>query len=305
MVVSIVSPVYKSESILDLLVESILMELKQMNIDFEIILVDDNSPDNSWSKIKKISANDSRIKGIKLSRNFGQHIAISAGINNSNGDYIVVMDCDLQDSPAYIEQMLIECKNGYDIVYTVKESRSHSWIKNFTAYLFNLIFNFLSDNIKSNDKIGSFSMITRRVANEYMKLNDCKRHYIMLVRKLGFKSTTIKIKHFTRISGKSSYTFLKLLTHAIDAITFNSTKLLKVSILLGFILSFFSILWGLFVFFVYMFYNVTSGYTSIMLLLAFSTGLILLSIGIAGLYIGNIFEQVKNNSLYIIEDKIN
>ena len=305
MLISIISPVYKSENIVNFLVESIVNELEFNNIDFEIILVDDNSPDKSWEKIEKLCLEDSRIKGIKLSKNFGQHIAISAGINNSIGDYIVVMDCDLQDSPFYIPIMLNECRKGNEIVYTIKENRRHNWFKNLTATLFNLLFNFLSNNIKSNDKIGSFSMISRKVANEFNKFNDCRRHYIMLIRKLGFKSTSIEVTHNKRAEGKSSYNLIKLFTHAIDGITFNSTKLLKLSIIIGLVLSIFSILWALWVFYMFLFHSVTSGYTSIMLLLAMSTGLILSSIGIAGLYIGNTFEQVKNNPLYIIEKKIN
>jgi dolichol-phosphate mannosyltransferase len=305
MLISIISPVYKSENSIKLLIETIIQELEIINVDFEIVLVDDNSPDQSWDIISNLCLKDTRIKGIKLSKNFGQHIAITAGVKNSTGDYIVVMDCDLQDSPKYIFNMLDECNKGYEIVYTIKENRNHNWFKNFTAIIFNLVFNFLSDNIKSNDKIGSFSMISRRVANEYLKFNDCKRHYIMLIRKLGFKSTAIKVVHNKRLKGQSSYNFIKLITHAIDGITFNSTKLLKLSIIFGLQLSVFSISWGLWVFYMYLFHSVSSGYTSIMLLLTLSTGLILSSIGITGLYIGNTFEQVKNNPLYIIEKKIN
>lgn len=303
--ISIVSPVYKAEKIISILVDSILEQLNLINENYEIILVDDNSPDDSWTKITEICLNNDKVKGIKLSKNFGQHIAISAGLRNCNGDFIVIMDCDMQDSPVYINEMLLKCKSGFDIVYTYKEKRKHNFIKNATAFLFNKLFNYLSDNQKSNYNVGSFSMITKQVAVEFNKYNDSRRHYLMLLRQVGFKSTYINVKHNKRHSGKSSYNIQKLLNHAIDGITFNSTKLLKLSIVLGLFISVFSLIWGSWVLYNFVFYSVSSGYTSIMLLLSISTGLILSSIGITGFYIANIFEQVKNHPLYIIDKKLN
>src|ERR1700739_4380745 len=124
--ISIVSPVYRAEKIVDTLVAAISKEVSKITADYEIILVEDGSPDNSWEKISENCKKDPHIKGIKLSRNFGQHFAITAGIENALGSYIVIMDCDMQDDPAYLPQLYAKAQEGYDIVYTLKKNRKHN-----------------------------------------------------------------------------------------------------------------------------------------------------------------------------------
>src|SRR3990172_5559993 len=140
---SIVSPVYRAEEIVDELVARIALEVSRFETNYEIILVDDGSPDNSWRRIEENCRMNSRVKGIKLSRNFGQHHAIAAGLAESKGAYVVVMDCDLQDNPGYIQQLVRKAKDGVDIVYTVKQERNHGRIKNLFAEMFHRIFNWL------------------------------------------------------------------------------------------------------------------------------------------------------------------
>jgi glycosyltransferase involved in cell wall biosynthesis len=303
--ISVISPIYKAEKIVDELVTRILFELKKLSVDYEIILVDDGSPDGSWAKIEGVCEINSKVKGIKLSRNFGQHYAITAGIQESSGDYVIVMDCDLQDDPIYFAQLFKIVNNGVDIVYTSKEKREHGIFKNFSAYLFTFIFNFLADNQTSNNNIGNFSIISRKVADAFLSIRDCKRHYLMILNSLGFNSKTILIKHSIRYEGKSSYTFNKLIRHAMDGITFNSTKLLWFSIKLGFVLCLFSCFFFSYILFLFFYKNTPPGYASIMAGLIFSTGILLTFMGIIGIYIGNIFVQVKNRPLYIVDKIIN
>ncbi len=305
MKLSIISPVYKAEKIIDELVKRIIQVVAPITDDYEIILIEDCSPDDSWEEIENQCSRNKKIKGIKLSKNFGQHYAISAGIDACKGDYAVIIDCDLQDNPKYIAELIKEAESGFDIVYTSKYSRNHSGFKNITAKIFNCIFNYLAENKTSRNDVGSFSLISRKVIDAYKQINDSRRHYLMILRDLGFKHTYVKIDHQKRFEGKSSYSVSKLINHAIDGITFNSTKLLRISIGIGFGMCAIAFFWALYLVFLYIFRTIPEGYTSLMVMLLLSTGIILISIGITGIYIGNIFQQVKGRPLYFIDKKLN
>jgi dolichol-phosphate mannosyltransferase len=302
---SIVSPVYAAEKIVDELVKRITLEADKITTDYEIVLVEDGGPDNSWTKIVENGKKNSKVKGIKLSRNFGQQYAISAGLENASGDWVIVMDCDLQDNPRYIKDLLDKAKEGYDIVYTSKQKRTHSFIKNFFAKIYFLIFNYLTENQSADDKTGAYSIMSRKVVDAFCRIKDAHRHYLMVLRILGFKSATITIEHDKRFEGESSYSFFKLLKLAMNGIVSQSDKLLRISISIGFTLFIISFIWTIYLVVLYFTGNPPPGYTSMMVMLLLSTGLILMSIGVAGIYIGKIFEQVKGRPLYFIDEKIN
>jgi glycosyltransferase involved in cell wall biosynthesis len=305
--ISIISPVYKSEFIIDELINQIDKNIKIITSEYEIILVDDCSPDNSWDKIIKICNNFNYVKGVKLSRNFGQHYAITAGIDIARGDYLIIMDCDLQDDPINFIHLFDKAKQGYDIVYTYKESRKHSFFKNLAAKIFNLIFNFLVDNkaYSSSMNIGAYSLINRKVADAYRRFNDYHRHYLLVLRWLGFSSTYIKIDHKNRYEGKSSYDIRKLIRLAIDGITSQSDKLLRIFISFGLLISILSFISILYIITLYFIKGYKSGWASTIVLILFSTGIILCGIGVIGIYLGKTFEQVKNRPKYLIDEKIN
>ena len=303
--ISIVSPVYKAEKIVHELVKRIAEAVSPLTQHYEIILVEDGSPDKSWEKILEACRDNYNVKGIKLSRNFGQHYAITAGIEACTGDYVVIMDCDLQDNPKYISEMLAKCKSGSDIVYTSKVKRKHSGFKNVAANIYFRIFNYLSESQQATDDVGSYSMITRRVADAFLAIKDFHRHYLMVLRLLGFSSTVLSIEHEKRFEGSSSYTFKKLIIHGINGITSQSDRLLRISINIGFGFFVVSLLWALYIILKYFIIGSLPGYTSMMVLMLLSTGLILMSIGVAGIYIGKIFEQVKGRPLYFVDQRIN
>jgi len=305
--ISIISPVYKAEKIVDELVNRIMATLERMQVSYEIILVEDGGPDNSWEKILENCQKHTQVKGLKLSRNFGQHYAISAGLKEASGNYAVVIDCDLQDNPIYIEEMYARAKEGFDIIFTHKHKRKHSFFKNLTAKIFFYIFNYLSENkfAKANEAVGSYSMLSRKAVDAFCQIQDTHRHYLMLLRLIGFQSTSILIEHETRYEGKSSYTFTKLVAHAINGITSQSDKLLRISIGTGFFFFILSLLWVMVLVILYFTRGLVPGYTSLMAVILLSTGLILISIGVAGIYIGKIFEQTKNRPLYFIDKRIN
>lgn len=303
--ISIVSPVYLGEKIVPELVKQIANSVSKITSNYEIILVEDGSPDNSWLAIEKECANNTKVVGVKLSRNFGQHFAITAGLAESKGDYVVVMDCDLQDNPKYIADLYAKSQMGFEIVYTKKEKRKHSFFKNITASLFFRLFNYLSENQEATSAVGSYSLLSRKVVNAFLSVKDTHRHYLMVLRMLGFSFSEIEILHEERFEGKSSYTLSKLIKHAIDGITSQSVKLLRIAISIGFTFCIISLLYAFILLLNYFKHGALPGYTSTTVLILFSTGLILLSVGIAGIYIGKIFEQSKNRPLYFIDKRIN
>jgi len=308
MKISVVSPVYRAEKIINELVKQISLALKEITNDFEIILIDDYSPDNSWNEIEKQCKKHNFVKGIKLSRNFGQHNAIKTGVDLVTGDCCIVMDCDLQDDPKYIKVLINKWQEGNDIVYTVKEKRKHSSFKNITAKLFNVVFNYLantSSTQKSHNNVGSYSLISAKVVNSFKNYHDYQFHYLMVLRWLGFQSTYVKIEHQKRFEGKSSYSLNKLINHAMVGIIYQSDRLLKLSIQFGFILSLLSLISIVYIIINYFIVGFQPGWTSLFVIITFFAGVILTAIGILGLYIGKMFDQVKNRPQYIIDKKLN
>jgi len=304
---SIVSPVYLAEEIVDELVKRIIEEVSIITQDYEILLVEDGSPDESWQRIEKNCEKDKRIKGIKLSRNFGQHYAITAGIKESRGEYVVVMNCDLQDNPNCIIKLLDKAKEGHDVVLTVHKNRKHGIIKNIFSYIFYSVFNFLvgNKNFRSVPQYGAISLITSKVVKAFSSFNDYHRHYLFTILWLGFSKAVIMTEHDHRYAGKSSYTYKKLITFAIDGIISQTEKLLRYSVYVGFSLAIIGFIAIIYIVLLYFYQGYQPGWASIVVLLIFSTGLILISLGIVGVYIGKIFEQTKKRPLYLIDETIN
>lgn len=302
--ISVISPVYKSEKIVDELVRRVSEELIQLTENYEIILIEDCGGDNSWEKIEENCLRNDKVKGIKLSRNFGQHYAISAGMNAASGDIIVIMDCDLQDDPVHIKKLLEEFDKGYEVVFTKRISRKHSFFKMITAKIYNSLFSLFADrNYDLN--AGSLTLISSRVKEEFIRLKDQDRLYIQLIKWIGFNSTYVPVEHRERFEGKSTYSVSKLFITALQGWTSYSDKLLRLSIYSGLLISIITLIVGVYIVVSYFMKSFQPGWPSLIVAILFSTGLILMSIGITGIYIGKIFEQTKERPLYIIDKKIN
>ena len=304
MKLSIVSAVYKAERIVDELVLRTTKAVSALTDDYEIILVEDGSHDDSWEKIQQNCNTNPKVRGVKLSRNFGQHYAVTAGIEKATGDYVVLLDCDLQDNPEQIKTLLEHAEKGNDIVFTRRVHRKHSAMKSFNAWVYNKMFNFFSDK-KYDVNLGSLVLFTRQVARVFLELKDRDRLYLQMLKWVGFQTTTVEVEHMPRYEGKSSYNFIKLLAIGLQGWTSHSTKLLRYSTYLGLTLALLSLTAAFVVLIRYFLYDFLPGWPSIIISILGSTGLILLSIGITGIYIGKTFEQVKNRPLYIIEKEIN
>ena len=303
--ISVILPIYGCIDSLNELYIRLVDILPKITDRFEIIMVNDRSPDNPWSFIKELSNRDSRVKGVNLSKNVGQHRAISAGVNYAKGDWIVVMDCDLQDQPEEILKLYNKAQEGFDIVWGKRVLRQDSYLKRFGSKLFYKIYDYFTEKI-TDSSIANFSIISLQVATELKELKEQNRNFPLFIEWLGFKVAQIDIEHASREDGTSSYTLKKLINFAIDSIVSQSNKPLRLSIKLGFIISFASMVYTLFLIFRYFFYSVpVEGWTSVMVSIYFIGGLLFANLGFIGLYIGKIFDETKDRPLYVIKEKLN
>lgn len=301
--ISVVSPVYRAENIISELVRRLLVELSKITNDFEIILVEDCGPDHSWLKVLEETKKDQRVKGIKLSRNFGQHHAITAGLDASSGDWIIVMDCDLQDRPEEVPHLYNEAQKGFDIVFARRAERQDRFIKTFTSKMFYKVFSYLS-GIEQDGTIANFGIYSRKVINSINSMRESMRAFSPMARWVGFKKTAINVTHAERFEGNTSYNWNKLINLALDIAIAYSDKPLKLAIKLGFSISLFSLLYAIYNVFAYMTGIITvNGYASIIVSIWFLSGLIIFILGIVGLYIGKTFEGMKQRPLYLIDER--
>ena len=303
--ISVVVPVYGCKAALHELYFRLCTTLENMVDSFEIILVDDYCPQNSWEVIKEICRNDSRVIGLRLSRNFGQIRAITAGLDHCCGDWVVVMDCDLQDRPEFINVLYKKAKEGYDVVFARRINRKDSIVTKVFSMFFYKIYNYFTDG-KFDNAICNFSISKRIVIDNYCKMREQGRAYTLFIKWLGFKQATIEAEGDKRFEGKSSYNFKRKMIMAFEIITAQSNKPLKFSAGFGIIISIFSFLYILSLTLKYIRgAEVPVGWTTIVASIYLMGGLLMFAIGVLGCYIGNIFDEVKNRPLYVITERIN
>ena len=287
------------------LVTRVKENVSKLTDDFDVILVNDASPDLSWQMILKESAVDKRVKGINLSRNFGQHRAITAGLNYAKSDWVIVMDCDLQDRPEEIPNLYRKALEGYDIVQGERVERHDRLLKKLSSTVFNAVFSYLS-GIKKDKKIANFGIYKKPVIKAVCDMPERDRGFGLLVNYVGFKSISIPIEHDSRFEGTSSYTLANLLKLAFGSIISNTNKPLRLMTGFGFMLSFVSLLLALYNVLAYIMGTIeVPGFTTTVFSIWFVGGMLMMQLGIVGLYIGKIFDQVKGRPLYVVMDEVN
>lgn len=302
---SIVSPVYKAEKIVPELVRRITDNVRTVTEDYEILLVCDGSPDNSWLAIKEECDKDKRIKGVNLSRNFGQHYAITAGLRYAKGEWIILMDCDLQDPPEEIPRLYAKALEGYDIVQCRRIHRKDGFFKRFSSKFFYAVYNWLS-GVGADNAIGNMGIYNRKVIDALNDMHETARSFGTLLSYVGFKRCSIDVEHSERFEGKSSYSFRKLMILMFDITVSNSNKPLKIITVLGFLLSALSFLLAIYnVIAYYVGINTLPGFTTTVFSIWFMGGMLMMVLGVLGLYIGKIFNQVKERPLFIVDEVIN
>jgi len=303
--ISIVSPVYKCGNCVAELHRQVVAALEPLVSSFEIVLVNDGCPDNSWDAILAAAARDVRVKAVNLSRNFGQHYAIAAGLHHCSGNWVVVMDCDLQDRPAEIPKLYRKALEGYDIVYALRSERHDTWIKRTLSRGFSIVYNFLSE-IKLDPRACNFSIASRQVIDGYCRLKELNRSYHLLLRWLGFRSTYLVVEHADRFVGESAYTLRRGFLLAVESITSQSNKPLIMSIRAGFLMAGSAVAAGALFIARYFTLGVgVEGWTSVIVSIFFTSGLLLANLGVIGLYLGKVFNEVKERPLYMVKDEVN
>lgn len=300
-----VIPVYGCRAAIPELHRRLCESLEKISKAFEIILVDDYCPQNSWEEIQKVCEKDKRVIGIHMARNFGQIRAITAGLDKSRGDWVVVMDCDLQDRPETIPELYQKAQEGYDVVFARREGRKDSAITKFLSKCFYNVYDYFTDGT-FDSSICNFSISKRKVIDYYCRMREQNRAYTMFIRWLGFKQTAIDMPADERFEGKSSYNLKRKLKMAFEIITSQSNKPLLFSVKLGFVSAFLALIYIIYlVFREIILGDVLVGWTSIVASIYLMGGIILCAIGVVGIYVGNIFNEAKNRPLYVIDECLN
>jgi dolichol-phosphate mannosyltransferase len=302
---SVVVPVFNEGSIIVELVKRVKTNVKLITEDFEIILVDDGSEDETWKFIENETRQEKRVKGIKFSRNFGHHYAITAGLHNSTGEWVVVMDGDLQDRPEVIPQLYKKSQDGFDVVFVSRQNRPEKLYYRIAQKVFYWTLKTLS-GIDFDSRQANFSIINKKVVKAFKDFPENARFYGSTIKWLGFKRSFILADHGTRYSGKPSYTFKKRVKLALDIILSFSERPLKFAIALGLIMSTISIFLALWIVYgTFKWGYSVIGWSSGIVSILFSSGIILTVLGIIGIYLGRIFQEVKGRPLFVISESQN
>lgn len=303
--ISVVSPVYQAAPIVPRLVSEVLSTLESLTDSFEIILVDDRSRDDSWNAIKQECNKSPQVRGLRLSRNFGQHSAITAGLGLAKGDWVVVMDCDLQDRPDQIPTLYRKALEGYDIVFARRRLRRDSRLKRFYSRAFYSVFSYLTET-SQDAAIANFGIYHKKVIEAVLGMDDNIRYFPAMVQWVGFQSTRVDVEHSSRAQGESTYNLRRLLRLAVNNIISFSDKPLRLVAQGGLILSAISFVIGLLYLVGYLLGVIkVAGYASLIISIWLTAGINVFVLGLVGIYVGKAFEKIKGRPVYIIDEAVN
>ena len=302
-VISVVSPVYGCSGCLEELVDQLDMVLSGMRVDFEIILVDDDSPDGAWLRITELATTRPWLRGLRLARNFGQHSAISAGIEHVHGEWVVVLDCDLQDPPAAIPELYAKAlTERLDVVFAQRQNRKDRWSKRLFSWLFFYFLSWLTGT-PQDASTANYGIFHRRVIASICRMPERDRSFPLMVKWAGFRRGYLQIEHAARASGASGYTLRKLLRLATNIAIGYSEKPLKLVAGAGIVCAMISFAMVATAVWWWLDGNVqVAGYTSLLASIWLVGGLLLLSVGVVGLYVGQVFRNVQGRPYYVIAE---
>lgn len=303
--ISVVSPVYRGERMVSELVHRNVDALSGMGVDYEIILVNDASPDNSWQTIEAECKKNPKVKGLNLSRNFGQHYAITAGLSYAQGEWIVVMDCDLQDRPEEIPNLYAKAQEGYDSVLAQRVQRSHGWFKKLGSKCFYKVFSYLTET-KQDASVANFGIYNRKVIDAVLSMGDAMRYFPTQIQWVGFKRAYLPIQHDERAEGKSTYNLSRLFRLAFDTIISFSDKPMRLMVKVGLFVTLASFIVGIVFLVRYCLGEIeVLGFTSLIISLWLLGGIIISLIGVVGIYLGKLFEKAKDRPTFIVDKTLN
>jgi glycosyltransferase involved in cell wall biosynthesis len=306
---TLVIPMFNEELIiseLDRRLRELLRELPEVGPAWEVIFVDDGSKDRTLAMLKELAASEPRYKIISFSRNFGHQAAITAGVDKADGDAVVIMDADLQDPPEIVAAMLARWREGYDVVYAVRQKRhGETWFKRATAALFYRLLRTMLGGISIPADAGDFRLMSRPVVLTLRALREQHRFVRGMVAWIGFKQVAVTYERAARFAGETKYPLKKMLRFAVDGITSFSIVPLRAATWLGSMAGLVAITVAVWAFVQRLLGNVVQGWTTIMIAVSFGTCAQLLMIGILGEYIGRIYEEVKRRPLYVVGQEVN
>ncbi|MEI7897572.1 MAG: glycosyltransferase family 2 protein [bacterium] len=301
---SVIIPVRDESTNIPVLTDRLKTTLNSLQLSFEIIFVTDINKDNTVQVLKEQYQLDNRVKYVKLSRSYGQHVAVVAGLNASVGDYAVIMDGDLQDEPEDIPALYNKIKSGFDIVYGVKETKNESALRNLVTRLFLHVISNLSD-VNMDFNTSMFRIISRKTINEVLKYKEIEPSLTFIMGSLNLPTEKVMVASGKRFSGKTQYPLSRQFRFALTSLLSFSTKPIEYVSILGLLISLISFIY----FIVVMFQRMSNGiavlgWPTIIALITLLGGMQLFAIGIIGQYIGKIFLQTKNRPLYVVEEQV-
>jgi len=303
--IAVVVPVYMGSVFLDELCERLSRTLATITPSYSIVLVDDRGPDNAWPKIQDIGRRNPHVKGIQLSRNFGQHYALTAGIDHARARWYVVMDCDLQDAPEDIPLLYEKAREGCDIVVGLRDKEGHPFLKRAISRLFYRAFNTLA-GFELDWSVGNYRIFSDRVADGFRQMREQMRFFPASLSFMGFDVGTVNLPHHPRAAGQSSYTFRKLAKLALDTILAHSEVPLKLVAMFGLGLSVISVLAGLAFAVLALAWDVAvPGWASLIVSIFVLGGVQIFITGVVGIYVGKCFDESKKRPLYFVRDTSN
>ncbi len=300
--ISVIIPIYNEERTLPELHRRLAETLQPLGRNYEILLIDDGSRDNSLALMKEARARDPRVKYIRLSRNFGHQIAISAGIDLARGEAVVLMDGDLQDPPELLSAMIERWHQGYQVVYTIKRTRKENPLKRLAFHSFYRVLHALSP-IEIPMEAGNFSLLDRSVVEVLRSMPERNRYISGMRAWAGFRQIGIPYDRDARYAGKPRMSLRRLFELALDGIISFSKAPLRIAVYLGLLAAGVAFLGGLYVLFEKLFTDkAILGWASTIISITFLGGLILMTLGVIGEYVGRIYDEVKRRPLYIIQE---
>lgn len=301
MELSVVSPCYGAPTLLRELTRQITETVRQLTDSYEIILVEDFSPDNSRDIIRELCAADSHVKGVFLSRNFGQQSALNAGYDTAKGNYVVTLDCDLQNPPAQIRDLYLKAKEGYDIVFANRRNRPDNFFMTQGSKVFNRLMGFLTDT-QQDESVAEFCIMSRKVVDAMARMGDYRRYYPLMTQWVGFKTAKVDVEHAARTDGKeSSYSMKKRIELAVSTAVSFSTKSLRLIVYFGTLVTLMAIVAAIaLVTKTLLLDEHVSGWVTLFVSMWFIAGIMISVMGIIAVYVGSIFDEVKKRPSYII-----
>lgn len=299
---SIVIPLYNEEAVLDALYARLKPVLESLGVRYEVILVDDGSVDGTYRWIRETARKDTAFLGIALSRNFGHQAALMAGLSEAKGNYVLMMDGDLQHPPELIPELLSHARAGIDIVYTVRIDDGSDWFKRLSRKMFYQLFRMLSDT-DLEENAADFRIISRRVCTEIVHIDERDLFLRGIIAWVGFSRKKVSFKANPRKLGKTKYSLKKMLGLFLSGITSFSVAPVRLSIILCWISLFISINAVVYALASYLFFRTIEGWTSLLILMSFFFSFVFLILAILGEYIGKIHIETKKRPRYLIQDK--